>query len=97
MIVCSCNRLAATDIDRGWCDLRAGDGGRVITPGAVFRALDCRPGCGGCFPLVAKLIHQNESAYRGLPRSLEAQPLEGKLDDEGLGQGHRDPQRGATA
>lgn len=58
MIICSCNRLSDKDLRRGARAVLDRPEGGVVTPGAVFRALGCRPRCGGCFPRVIEEIHQ---------------------------------------
>lgn len=60
MIICSCNVLSDTDMARAADEIRATPGGRIVTPGGVFKRLGCRPQCGNCFPLVVKVIHESE-------------------------------------
>lgn len=57
MIVCSCNVLREKELREAAARLRAAPGGGVVTPGAVFRELGCRPRCGGCFSAVVPIIH----------------------------------------
>lgn len=58
MIVCSCNVLSDKQLREAAARLREAPGGGVVTPGAVFRALGCRPRCGGCFSAVIPIIHE---------------------------------------
>ncbi|WP_235812862.1 hypothetical protein [Roseibium alexandrii] len=39
--------------------MREDPNGKIPTPGSVFRHLGCRPRCGGCFPSVIDIIHEN--------------------------------------
>jgi bacterioferritin-associated ferredoxin len=68
MIVCSCNRIEQRDVERSYGRAVAARGGVRPTPGAIFRALGCRPNCGGCFPLIARIIHEiQERSQPGFP------------------------------
>ncbi len=58
MIVCSCNRLSDRTLARAAGEILAEPDRGIITPGAVFKTLRCRPDCGGCFPLVVEVIHK---------------------------------------
>lgn len=69
MMVCSCNRLSSEALAEAAVEVAAAPGRGVITPGAVFRTLGCRPQCGGCFPLVIEVIHK---ATAGLPELAPA-------------------------
>ncbi len=63
MIVCSCNVFSDTDV-KG-C-LRS-DGGAPSGPGRnisvrdVYTRLGCVPQCGGCAPVIAKLLQASQS------------------------------------
>ena len=57
MIVCHCNRIDHTDIERTANELTAIDRWRLLTPVAVYHALGKRPRCGGCLPLATSIIH----------------------------------------
>ena len=48
--------LTAEDIHQAVAALRTKDPHVVLTPGLIYRALGKRPQCGGCFPLVSKLM-----------------------------------------
>ncbi|WP_247642796.1 bacterioferritin-associated ferredoxin [Roseibium sp. TrichSKD4] len=50
--------------------MRQDPNGKMPTPGSVFRHLGCRPRCGGCFPNVIKVIH--EEAPASSERSVSA-------------------------
>ncbi|WP_208948176.1 (2Fe-2S)-binding protein [Segnochrobactrum spirostomi] len=69
MMVCSCNRLSSEALAEAAVEVAAAPGRGIITPGAVFRTLGCRPQCGGCFPLVIEVIHK---ATAGLPELAPA-------------------------
>lgn len=58
MIVCSCNRLSHRTLAKAAAEIAAEPDRGIITPGAVFKSLGCRPECGGCFPLVVDVIHR---------------------------------------
>lgn len=60
MIVCSCNVLSDKELREAASRLRDAPEGGVVTPGAVFRALGCRPRCGGCFNAVVPIIHETK-------------------------------------
>ena len=60
MIVCSCNRLNDRQLARTANEMHGEPHRSIVTPGAVFRRLGHRPRCGGCFPLVVKIIHEKE-------------------------------------
>jgi bacterioferritin-associated ferredoxin len=61
MIICSCNVLSDKQLREAADEMRADPNGKVPTPGAVFRHLDCRPRCGSCFPSVIDIIHEKSS------------------------------------
>jgi len=61
MIICSCNVLSDGKLRKAAEEMREDPNGKVLTPGAVFRHLGCRPRCGGCFPSVIDIIHENAS------------------------------------
>ncbi len=56
MIICSCTMITADDIHQAVAALRTKDPHLVLTPGLVFRTIGSRPQCGGCFPLITKLM-----------------------------------------
>ncbi|WP_248304593.1 hypothetical protein [Breoghania sp. L-A4] len=53
--------LSDKDLARAASEIRDTPGGRIVTPGGVFKRLGCRPRCGNCFPLVVKVIHEMQS------------------------------------
>ncbi len=57
MIVCHCNHIDHSSIEKAADELLAVDPWRLLTPGSVYRALGKRPRCGGCLPLATSLIH----------------------------------------
>ena len=56
MIVCSCTMITSKDIAEAVTALRTKDPFVVLTPGLIYRHLAKRPSCGGCLPLVTKLM-----------------------------------------
>ena len=68
MIICSCNVLSDKDMARAAAEIRDTPGGRIVTPGGVFKRLGCRPQCGNCFPLVVKVIHESENGQEAQVR-----------------------------
>ncbi len=60
MIVCSCAFISDSEFKRIANEIKSNPAKGVVTPGAVFRQLGKRPQCGGCFPLVVKIIHDHE-------------------------------------
>lgn len=56
MIVCSCTMITSKDIAEAVTALRTKDPFVVLTPGLIYRYLSKRPSCGGCLPLVTKLM-----------------------------------------
>jgi len=74
MIVCSCTMITSKDIAEAVAALRTKDPHVVLTPGSIYRQLGKRPSCGGCLPLITKLMvgYDEEgpaSAASGSPRS----------------------------
>jgi bacterioferritin-associated ferredoxin len=61
MIVCHCNRIEHTDIERAADALAAIDRWQIITPISVYKELGKRPRCGGCMPLAANIIHTRQT------------------------------------
>jgi NAD(P)H-nitrite reductase large subunit len=56
MIVCSCSMITSKDVAEAVAALRTADPLVVLTPGLIYRYLDKRPSCGGCLPLITKLM-----------------------------------------
>jgi bacterioferritin-associated ferredoxin len=56
MIVCSCTLITAKDIAEAVAAIRTKDPYAVLTPGLIYRTLGKRPSCGGCLPLITKLM-----------------------------------------
>jgi bacterioferritin-associated ferredoxin len=56
MIVCSCSMITSKDVAEAVMALRTADPLVVLTPGLIYRYLGKRPSCGGCMPLIAKLM-----------------------------------------
>jgi NAD(P)H-nitrite reductase large subunit len=56
MIVCSCSMITSQDVADAVTSLRTADPFVVLTPGLIYRHLGKRPSCGGCLPLITKLM-----------------------------------------
>jgi bacterioferritin-associated ferredoxin len=56
MIVCSCSMITSKDVAEAVTALRTADPLVVLTPGLIYRYLGKRPSCGGCLPLITKLM-----------------------------------------
>lgn len=56
MIVCSCAMITDRDIEEAVSALRTSDPLVVLTPGLIYKHLGKRPSCGGCLPLITKLM-----------------------------------------
>ena len=56
MIVCSCTMITSKDIAEAVSALRTNDPHVVLTPGLIYRQLGKRPSCGGCLPLITRLM-----------------------------------------
>jgi bacterioferritin-associated ferredoxin len=56
MIVCSCSMITSKDVGEAVTALRTADPLVVLTPGLIYRYLGKRPSCGGCLPLITKLM-----------------------------------------
>ena len=56
MIVCSCSMITSKDVAEAVTSLRTADPFVVLTPGLIYRHLGKRPSCGGCLPLITKLM-----------------------------------------
>jgi bacterioferritin-associated ferredoxin len=56
MLVCSCNMITSHDVAEAVSALRTKDPFVVLTPGLIYRHLGKRPSCGGCLPLISKLM-----------------------------------------
>lgn len=56
MIVCSCSMISAKEVAEAVTALRTADPLVVLTPGLIYRYLGKRPSCGGCLPLISKLM-----------------------------------------
>ena len=70
MIVCSCTMITAKDIAEAVSALRTADPFEVLTPGTIYRHLGKRPSCGGCLPLITKLMVAYDEEGPGAPASV---------------------------
>ena len=57
MIVCHCNFIDHSEIERATADLRADDALAFLTPVMVYKALGKRPRCGGCLSLASSIMY----------------------------------------
>ena len=48
--------ITAKDVAEAVTSLRTADPHVVLTPGLIYRRLGKRPSCGGCLPLITKLM-----------------------------------------
>jgi NAD(P)H-nitrite reductase large subunit len=73
MIVCSCTMITSKDIAEAVTALRTKDPLVVLTPGLIYRYLGKRPSCGGCLPLVTKLmVAYDEEGPNTMPHAKPA-------------------------
>jgi bacterioferritin-associated ferredoxin len=70
MIVCSCSIITSKDIAEAVSALRTADPFVVLTPGTIYRYLGKRPSCGGCLPLITKLMVAYDEEGPGAPASF---------------------------
>jgi len=69
MIVCSCTMITSKDIAEAVVALRTEDPFVVLTPGLIYRHLGKRPSCGGCLPLISRLmVSYDEEGPSTMPR-----------------------------
>lgn len=73
MIVCSCNYISEKDIVGVIVEMLDADAWQLIVPGKVYRMLEKRGKCCGCFPNVVEIIVRSTKAYHdGLKTRPEA-------------------------
>ncbi len=74
MIVCSCTMITSKDIAEAVAALRIKDPLVVLTPGLIYRQLGKRPSCGGCLPLISRLmVSYDEEGPNTMPQPEQAQ------------------------
>ena len=56
MIICSCNIISSREIEDVVLELLNEDPWRLIVPGVVYKTMEKRGKCCGCFPGVVELI-----------------------------------------
>ncbi len=78
MIICSCSMISAEDVHQAVAALRTKAPYVVLTPGLIYRTLGKRAQCGGCLPLVTKLMVGFDDEG---PKSAAALPRRLPLDD----------------
>jgi len=62
--------ITAKDIAEAVSALRTADPFVVLTPGTIYRHLGKRPSCGGCLPLITKLMVAYDEEGPGAPASV---------------------------
>ena len=72
MIVCSCNIIKSAEIEEVILDLLKHDPWQVIVPLQVYRALEKRGKCCGCFSNVVDIIISQTKRYHAKMNSPEA-------------------------
>jgi bacterioferritin-associated ferredoxin len=70
MIVCSCTMITSKDIADAVAAIRTAQPFAVLTPGLIYRHLGKRPSCGGCLPLVTKLMVAYDDEGPGGPAAV---------------------------
>lgn len=84
MIVCSCTLITSKEIAEAVAALRTKDPFVVLTPGLIYRHLGKRPSCGGCLPLVTKLmVAYDEEGPDTMPHGEPVQRESGGKHKEG--------------
>ncbi|MCO6184813.1 (2Fe-2S)-binding protein [Rhizobium sp. L1K21] len=63
MLVCSCNFITDREIRDVIIDMLNEDCWQLIVPGKVYRAMEKRGRCCGCFPNVVDIIIQTTEDY----------------------------------
>lgn len=58
MIVCHCNRISEDDLRCAVECAKNSCPGKRLCPALLYRRLNKKANCCGCFPLARKLIHQ---------------------------------------
>jgi hypothetical protein len=61
--------ITSKDVAEAVTSLRIADPFVVLTPGLIYRHLGKRPSCGGCLPLISKLmVAYDEEGPNTMPR-----------------------------
>jgi hypothetical protein len=68
--------ITAKDIEEAVSALRTADPLVVLTPGLIYRQLGKRPSCGGCLPLITKLMVAYDEDVSAASASGTRRPLE---------------------
>lgn len=76
MIVCSCNVISDTDIERALIEILSLDQPPLPTPGVVWKHLSRRMRCCGCAPLAVETIY---ARMEKLERDGAICPEKGKM------------------
>lgn len=71
MIVCSCNYITDKDIASATEEMLSDDPWQLIVPGKVYRAMEKRGKCCGCFPNVVEIIVRTTREHHLRLRSEE--------------------------
>lgn len=91
MIVCSCNYITEKDIVAVIDEMLAADPWQLIVPGKVYRAMEKRGKCCGCFPNVVDIIVRTTRDHHVRLKSEEiaAEALIARLQEVGNDYRHR--------
>lgn len=87
MIVCHCNVILKRDIEDAVRRLLAADPGAPLEPAHVYRELQKRGRCCGCFPTVRSIVREVlEDALREVDAAavVRLSPLRKLLPEDGL-------------
>jgi bacterioferritin-associated ferredoxin len=81
MIVCSCNVISETDIERALIEIMSVPVPPLPTPGVVYKHLSRRMRCCGCAPLAIDLIYDKmeQLERRGLICPAKGKSMRGQL------------------
>lgn len=66
--------VSAKEVHEAVSLLRTMDPLVVITPGLIYKTLGKRPSCGGCFPLITKLMVSYDEGGPSSPPTFPHQP-----------------------
>jgi|MGYP001398923331 BFD-like [2Fe-2S] binding domain. len=91
MIVCSCNYISEKEIVSVIDEMLAADPWQLIVPGKIYRAMEKRGKCCGCFPNVIDIIVRTvqEHHVRLQSEHSAAEALVSRLREVGQDYRHR--------
>ena len=61
MIVCSCNVITRTEIEKAVRRIHMRQPNTLVTPGLVYKELGLTPDCGVCLCHICELVHSAEA------------------------------------